>query len=123
MIKIIYCVRRREGLSRAEFSRYWREEHGPLVKRHAAALGVRRYTQSHTLDDPRLRPAIDARGGVDEPYDGVAEIWWDDLDQVTRLGETKAQRDGARELLADEARFIDLARSVVFFADELVVVG
>ena len=123
MIKIIYCVRRRAELSREEFSSYWRETHGPLVKRHAAALGVRRYTQSHTLDDPRLRAAIDARGGAVEAYDGVAEIWWENLEDVVRLGETKEQRDGARELLTDEARFIDLARSTVFFAEELVVVG
>ena len=49
MFKMIYCLRRKPGLSRADFQRYWRDQHAPLVRRHAPSLGVRRYTQSHTV--------------------------------------------------------------------------
>ena len=33
MIKLVFMVRRREGITREEFQRYWREEHADLVKR------------------------------------------------------------------------------------------
>ena len=48
MIKLVYCVRRRADISEAEFFRYWKEEHGPLVKSVARDLRARRYLQSHT---------------------------------------------------------------------------
>src|SRR5262249_12358508 len=50
MIKLVFCLRRLPHLSRAEFQRYWGETHGPLVRRRAEALGIRRYVQLHTLD-------------------------------------------------------------------------
>ena len=36
----------------AEFHRYWKDEHGPLVRSVAQTLGIRRYVQSHTIDTP-----------------------------------------------------------------------
>ena len=59
-----------------EFQRYWREEHAPLVRRHAEALAIRRYVQTHTRPSPMGEAVSAARGGV-EVYDGVAEIWFD----------------------------------------------
>ena len=52
MVKLVFCCRRLPHLTRAEFQRYWRETHGPLVQRHADTLGIRRYVQTHTLDHP-----------------------------------------------------------------------
>ena len=52
MVTLVFCLRRAPHLSRAEFQRYWRETHGPLVRRHAAALRIRRYVQLHTLASP-----------------------------------------------------------------------
>ena len=52
MVKLVFCVRRLSTLSREEFQRYWRETHGPLVRRHAGVLRIRRYVQTHTLDHP-----------------------------------------------------------------------
>ncbi|MGH7820684.1 MAG: EthD domain-containing protein [Candidatus Binatia bacterium] len=36
MVKLVFCLRRLPHLSRAEFQRYWRETHGPLVRKHGA---------------------------------------------------------------------------------------
>ena len=36
-------------MSEEEFHRYWREEHGPLVRSLATAIGTVRYVQSHTI--------------------------------------------------------------------------
>jgi uncharacterized protein (TIGR02118 family) len=80
MIKMIFCLKRLPRLSRGEFQRYWREQHAPLVKRHAAALSVRRYAQSHTISDPRLEMVSMALGSAGLDFDGVAEPWWDSLE-------------------------------------------
>ena len=55
MIKLVFTLRRREDMTRAEFQRYWREQHASLVKRHADVLHIRRYVQVHALDTELAR--------------------------------------------------------------------
>lgn len=122
MLKLVFCLRRRDELSRAEFQRYWREVHGPLVRSHAPALRIRRYTQTHTLDDP-LNAALQASRGGTEAYDGVAELWWNDADDMAAALAAPEGAAASRALLEDEQRFIDLARSTLFVAKEHPIVG
>ncbi len=117
MIKLVFCLRRLPHLSREEFQHHWHERHAPLVRAHAAALGIRRYVQTHTLDHP-LNDALRASRGGPEPYDGVAELWWDDADALAAATTTDAGRAAGLALLEDERRFIDLARSPLFVAVE-----
>ncbi|GIW41815.1 MAG: hypothetical protein KatS3mg076_2392 [Candidatus Binatia bacterium] len=117
MVKLVFCLRRKGDLSREEFQRYWLEKHGPLVRRHAAALKIRRYVQSHTLDTPFDALLRESRGTA-EGYDGVAEVWWESLgDLEAALGSAEGRAAGL-ELLEDEKRFIDLPRSAVWFVEE-----
>ncbi|MBM4267717.1 MAG: EthD family reductase [Deltaproteobacteria bacterium] len=114
---------RREGidsqiLSREEFQRYWREKHAPLVRSHAATLGIRRYVQTHTLDTPANALLRASRGGPAE-YDGVAELWWDSLEALQSASTSEAGMAAGRALLEDEKRFIDLERSPLWLAEEL----
>ena len=76
MIRIEFPLRRKPGMSRKDFQAYWRDIHGPLAARHSTNLGIHRYIQLHTLDDPINDALAEARGGMEEPYDGVAELWW-----------------------------------------------
>ena len=122
VVKLVFCVRRRPDLSRDEFQRYWREHHAPLVRGHRAVLHIRRYVQVHTLPVGASAALAASRGVEDEEYDGVAELWWDSLEDLAAAVATpEGQRAGA-ELLEDERRFIDLARSPIFLAEEHVVV-
>ena len=121
MIKLVFVLRRRESLSREEFQRYWREDHAPLVAARAEAIGARRYVQVHTLETPLDGALREHRRG--EPYDGVAELWWDSVEALGAAFGTDAGRQAAAELLADEAEFIDLERSAIWLAEEHVVVG
>lgn len=123
MIKLVFCLRRLPQLSREEFQTYWRDRHAPLVGRHAATLGLRRYVQTHTRDDPRLAAVADQRGSAGSAFDGVAELWWDDIESLLEAMSTDAGQAAGRELLEDEARFIDLPNSPIFFAEEFEVVG
>src|SRR5213594_34170 len=116
MVKLVFCLTRLPHLSRAEFQRYWRETHGPLVRQHAAALHIRRYVQVHTLDDP-LQEMLRASRGGPEAYDGVAELWWDSRDALEAATREPAGQAAALELLEDERRFIDLVRSPLFVAE------
>ncbi len=121
MIKLVFCLRRRAGLSREQFQRYWRDTHGPLVRERGAALGARRYVQVHTLPGGTSAALASGRSVEEEEYDGVAELWWDSLEALAAAVATpEGQRAGA-ELLEDERRFIDLARSPIFLAEEHVV--
>jgi uncharacterized protein (TIGR02118 family) len=122
MIKVMFCVRRRPEMSREEFQRYWLEEHGPLVRERAPALGIRRYVQVHTLDSP-INEAMRASRGGGEPYDGVAELWWESLAQMIAASSTEEGRKAGRELLEDEKRFIDLGSSALWVAEEHEIVS
>jgi uncharacterized protein (TIGR02118 family) len=118
VIRLVFLLRRRPELSLADFSAYWREEHGPLVASHQQHLGILRYTQSHRLDDASHERMAAARGGMEDPYDGVAELWWHSPEAIAAAGTTDAGRRAGAELLADEARFIDLPRSPLWLALE-----
>ena len=121
MLTLLFCLHRLPHLSREEFQRYWIERHAPLVRSHAAALGIRRYVQTHTLDQALNAALRASRGGPDE-YDGVAELWWDSADALAAATATPEGQAAGAALLADERTFIDLARSPLFVATEHPIV-
>jgi uncharacterized protein (TIGR02118 family) len=82
MIKLVFCLRRRPELSREEFQRHWREHHAPLVRRHSEVLRLRRYAQVHTLPVGASAALAASRGVEEDEYDGVAELWWDSLEDM-----------------------------------------
>jgi uncharacterized protein (TIGR02118 family) len=109
MMKLIYTFKRKPGLSVEEFQRYWRETHGPIA---AKIPGVRRYVQCHTL--PSMYD-----DGREPPYDGAAEVWYDDLQSfMAAVGSPEVA--AARE---DEKHFIDHTSAKLFFTEEKVIVG
>jgi len=121
LIKVTYALRRRSELSREDFQRYWRETHAPLVRERAGVLGIRRYVQAHTIATPLDDALRDSRGGSVEPYDGVAELWWESVEELAASMSTPEGAQAARELLEDEANFIDLAASPIWVTSENLV--
>lgn len=122
MVKLVYCVRRRADLPPDEFHRYWLEVHGPKVRSVAAALRARRYVQSHTIA-PELNQAFVASRGLADPYDGITEVWWDDLEDLQAALATPEGLAASRMLVEDEARFIDFSQSRVFLTTEHPIFG
>jgi uncharacterized protein (TIGR02118 family) len=120
VVKLLFCLTRRPGMEEAEFHRYWREVHAPLVAAHAEALGIRRYVQSHTAHAP-VNAALAASRGAPAPYDGVAELWVDSVEALIAAASTPGGAAAGEALVADERRFIDHSRSPIFLADELAV--
>ena len=121
MIKLIFCLRRLPSLSHQEFQRYWLEEHGPLVHSHREALGIKRYVQVHT----DLGPTTERMGkfrGAPQPYDGVAELWFESREVLERSFVTPAMKAANEQLREDENQFIDSVGSSAFFTVEHVVI-
>lgn len=121
MIKLVYCIVKAAELSQAEFHRYWLEEHGPRVRGHAAALGAKRYVQSHTLRSEvgaGLNDALQKSRACGEPYDGITEVWWPDTEGLGVSLASEAGRAAGLDLLIDERKFIDLEASRVFVTEE-----
>jgi uncharacterized protein (TIGR02118 family) len=117
MIKLTFCLHRLPHLSRDQFQRYWFESHAPLVARHRAALRIHRYVQMHsaTVD---FNDAIRTARGAPDMYDGVAELYWESFDALTAAMVSPEGQGAGQALLEDERKFIDLARSPLFFGEE-----
>ncbi len=111
MIRLTYLLRRKPGMSLDEFQTYWREVHGPLVAGHAQGLEALRYVQVHTREDEANQAMAAARGGMEPPYDGVAELWWENVEVLEKALDTEGGRRAGAELLEDERNFIDLPAS------------
>ena len=122
MIKRTFAVRRREDIEPAEFHRYWEDEHGPLVRSFQPVLGIRRYVQVHRIETP-LNDVLQASRSALEPFDGTAELWWDDIDALTAASSTPEGLAAGQALLTDEARFIDLTRSALWLGEEVEIIG
>jgi hypothetical protein len=105
--RIVFLLRRRPELTRDEFQRIWWEEHAPLVASYASTLGIVRYQQVHTTGDHR--PLALAA------FDGSAELW---VDTSRAEGTAEERAAASAALLADERRFIDLAESPIWVAEE-----
>ena len=107
MLRLTFLIRRRGDLTRAEFQSYWREHHGPLMAGFSNDLDVLRYVQCHTTDDDHSR-LWGRRGDLEEPYDGVAEVWWESKAAFLAAGATPEGRAAGKAMLDDEHNFMDL---------------
>ena len=117
-MKLVFCCRRRAGLSTEEFQVYWLDSHANLVRSVRAAIPtMTRYVQSHTVFGP-LTDAVRGSRGTAEPYDGVAEIW---IDFDVTADDPDAIAAAMQRLLEDELTFIDMPGSTVFITEEHVI--
>jgi len=123
MIKLIFCVKKREDISADDFYDYWLNKHGPLVKSKSETLNIRRYVQSHTKK-PEFGLAVSSARGMKQPgFDGIAELWWDDLESFEKVLATEAGQEANSALAEDEAKFINMEASTIFFSEEHEVIS
>ena len=121
MIKLVFCARRRAGMSREEFQEYWLNHHGPMFQRFAETYRAVRYVQSHTIDSP-LNENLRKSRGLAAEYDGIGEIWWQsEKDFIEAISSPEGQ-ELRKAFIDDESKFVDLAGSSAFFTVEHVLV-
>jgi uncharacterized protein (TIGR02118 family) len=109
MIKSVGLLTRKEGLTHQDFVKHWLEVHAPLAY---AVPGVRRYVQSHIVEE-RRRPDIPS---TDVEIDGIAELWYDDRAAMEHANASPE----AKRLHADGALFIGRIKS--FVVEEKVII-
>jgi uncharacterized protein (TIGR02118 family) len=93
MYKMIFGAKRRPGMSREDFGRYWTTVHAGKAKK---VPGIRRYV---------INLAPDLSGsGAEQPYDGFAEVWFDSEEAMR----ASARSPEVRVVLDDEKNLFDL---------------
>ena len=113
MVKFIICARRKPGMTRAEFSQYWRNQHGPLVRSVPEFIRhVRKYVHCHLL------PSASPFGG-DGGYDGVAELWFDSPEALAQAFNEPRYLEIIRP---DELKFVDISNCISFITEEVPMV-
>lgn len=97
MIKLTCLLKRKEGLTPAEFQDYWKNNHGPLVARTKAGQHALRYEQNpRPLDDYR---SDDDRSG----YDGCTVQWFASMGSYN----AHMQEEDFPLIFEDIAKFLD----------------
>jgi uncharacterized protein (TIGR02118 family) len=108
-VKFVVLMKRRPGMTRAEFIDYHRTSH---VKTFMADPTIRRlcrkYVASHPVqsDDEELTEA---------PFDGIAEVWFDNPEDLREAFSSDTYMANVR---TDELKFIDLENSVNLVTEE-----
>jgi uncharacterized protein (TIGR02118 family) len=106
MIKTVTLLKRRSEITPEEFHRHWRNVHAPLVLK---LPGVSRYVQCRPVHIPGKEPR----------YDGIAEVWYEDLESLRATMDSRACRD----LLSDEVNFMgpSTQESIFLIVEEDVI--
>jgi uncharacterized protein (TIGR02118 family) len=106
MLKLVYCITKKAGLTDQQFFDYWKNIHGPIGSRIPR---LRKLVQSHRLTIPGdKRPA---------EYDGMAELWFDDAEALLAARQSPEWRASHE----DEANFIDRDRVAYFVSEEHII--
>jgi hypothetical protein len=121
MIKLTFALVRLPHLTREQFQDYWLNIHGPLVASVKDSLRIRRYVQLHSFDEA-LSAGIRASRDAPPQFDGVAQLWYDSLEDLAALADDPAARAAGRLLLEDEKTFIALPKSPLWWGEEKVII-
>jgi len=113
MVKLIICAVRKPGMSHEEFSAYWREKHGPLVKSVTEfSRHVRRYVQCHLAK-------TSVPWGTGSNYDGAAELWFDSAESAAAAFREPKYMEIIRP---DELKFVDIEKCISLMTEENQVI-
>lgn len=119
MIEVVYCMRRKDGITHAQFLAHWEGVHVPIVMRNLGALCLARYERIVPLQHA-YSSRVERLHHMAAPFDGVARLCWADDALMRQAFESEAALAVQRELAADEANFVDSAASSRWVAQSLV---
>jgi uncharacterized protein (TIGR02118 family) len=113
MIKLSILMVRRTELTYEQFMQHWREIHGPLFAAQPETKQyVRRYIQDHVTGNT-------LPGATVSDYDGIAEIWFDDITRARAFFES----DGyIQNIIPDEEAFMDRKHCAFIWTTEHFVI-
>jgi uncharacterized protein (TIGR02118 family) len=112
MIKALGMLKRKKGLTREQFLEHWEKIHAPLFLSENVP-GLRRYIQNH--------PVKGAGPEFDTDIDGIAELWFDDLESAQAFYRWYPSSDEAKKLREDGKLYSDAEARFLFLAEEHVL--
>ena len=115
MFKVVMPIKRKAGMSKAEFEAYYENNHrliGEKYLRGYANKYTRRYL--HNLDD-----GIDVNQN-DPEYDVLLEVWYPDEDTFRAFLESISTPVTTDEIETDEEKFMDRTNMRMYFVKESV---
>jgi hypothetical protein len=117
MIRYINCIRKKADISPEEFREYWcGAEYRELLDKIASYYQAARYSRNLTLRVEMGDKLISDRG-LDEPYDGTIEFYWENANQLSKLYDSAEAKAMAEQINKYQSEFIDLSRSTAFFTE------
>lgn len=118
MTTLIVCIRRKAGLSEADFAHHWRNVHAPLIAECPDFTRHLTHYVQHSLID-RASP-VAAAFGRNADFDGIAELSFVAPEAMAAAFSESAYLADVRP---DEANFVDLENSLSFVTEPHRVFG
>jgi hypothetical protein len=115
MFKIIMLVKKKPELDTEAFIARW-QQHSEKVLGLKDVLNIRHYAKTLPFQ-AGAQPATQ-RGTLPFAFDAMGELWYDSRDDFQRARETEAGQAALAALREDEAEFVDLQHSVMWFGEE-----
>lgn len=112
MIKMVFLLKRKSGLTREQFIAQYEAGHARLGEKHVtnAVRYVRRY----------LKPVPELFTGetIEPDHDVITELWFEDQEQYEIAMKRLARPEVVAEIVADEETIFDRDKHRVFMVDE-----
>jgi len=106
MIEVVYCIRRKAGLSHPEFVAHWEGVQAPIVMANLDVLRLAGYERTVLLAHA-FGKRVERRGTMLAPFDGVARLRWASEEDMRHAFEGEEALAVQRLLAQDEANFVD----------------
>ena len=117
MIRLMRCLRRRKDVTPADFRRYWSAaDYDNLLKQVNEATQAVSHRKNLTLRIDVNKRLADIFG-MEDPFDGVIEVFWKDGTGLQAWFETPEGRQLWLNLINHEYQFVDHGQSRVFFTE------
>jgi hypothetical protein len=99
MVKLVFMLKRKPGMSREDFLRYYEQHHARLGEKYVpnAVRYVRRFL------DPMAGPS----GGGDQEYDVLTELWFANQGEMDKAMKLLSDPKVHAEIEADEKMLFD----------------
>ena len=111
MIRFLGFYKRKPGLTHEQFNHHWMTIHGPLVRNvPGGGQYLKKYIQHHLTPDP-INP-------TEFVYDGFSEGWFESFEARDAFIQLPGVQ---KEVVEDEAKFIDLTATRWMVLDEHVL--
>jgi SnoaL-like domain/EthD domain len=111
MMKVIALLKKKAGLSRAEFIAYYETRHAPLIR--SLLPDIADYRRNYVDREGAIESSVAA---ID--FDSVTEIYFADRAACERFWERSADPEVARAIAEDEENVFDRAATRLFIVDE-----